>query len=159
MTRHDMAAVLAIEHSSFEFPWTEEEFLGALKKRNVIGMVAEVGHFPSKVVGFMVYELLKGQLKLHDLAVHPARRREGAGRQLVAKLIGKLSDNPNGRARITIMVAEDNIDSCLFLRRQGFLATEVVPSPYDTSPYDGYLMEYDLDAAPGVGIGARVTVV
>lgn len=41
MIRRDMAEVLNIEHDSFEFPWTEEDFLGCLRQRNCIGMIAE----------------------------------------------------------------------------------------------------------------------
>ncbi|MEK6238743.1 MAG: ribosomal-protein-alanine N-acetyltransferase RimI, partial [Planctomycetales bacterium] len=41
MIRRDMPEVLAIENSSFEFPWSEEDFLRSLQQRNCIGMVAE----------------------------------------------------------------------------------------------------------------------
>ena len=36
-----MPEVLKIEHESFEFNWTEEDFLACLRQRNCIGMVAE----------------------------------------------------------------------------------------------------------------------
>ena len=54
MIRRDMPEVLEIEQSSFEFPWTEEDFIRCLRQRNCIGMVAE---YDEKVVGFMIYEL------------------------------------------------------------------------------------------------------
>ena len=50
MIRRDMPEVLQAEQASFEFPWTEEDFLRCLRQRNCIGMVAEQGE---KVVGFM----------------------------------------------------------------------------------------------------------
>src|SRR4051812_2604533 len=43
MIRRDMAEVLEIERSAFEFPWFEEEFIRCLRQRNCIGMVAEHG--------------------------------------------------------------------------------------------------------------------
>ncbi len=54
MIRGDMPSVLEIENRSFEFPWTEDEFIRCLRQRDCIGMVCrEVW----EVVGFMIYEL------------------------------------------------------------------------------------------------------
>ena len=94
MIRRDMPEVLAIEHASFEFPWCEEEFLRVLRQRNCIGMVAEYGE---RVVGFMIYELHKNKLHVLNFAVHPEFRRQGVGRQMVAKLVGKLSSHRRTR--------------------------------------------------------------
>ena len=44
LIRRDMDDVLAIERASFQFPWTEEEFLCCLRQRNCIGTVAELDH-------------------------------------------------------------------------------------------------------------------
>ena len=43
MIRRDMPEVLDIERDSFEFPWSEEDFMRCLRQRNCIGMVAERG--------------------------------------------------------------------------------------------------------------------
>jgi ribosomal-protein-alanine N-acetyltransferase len=37
MIRRDMPEVLEIERQSFEFSWTEEDFLCCLRQRNCIG--------------------------------------------------------------------------------------------------------------------------
>ena len=52
MIRRDMPEVLAIEGQSFEFPWSEEDFLRCLRQRKCIGMVAEQHE---RVIGFMIY--------------------------------------------------------------------------------------------------------
>lgn len=41
MVRRDMNEVLTIEQASFDFGWTEEDFLSCLRQRNCIGIVAE----------------------------------------------------------------------------------------------------------------------
>ena len=64
MIRRDMPEVLDIEHASFEFPWSEEDFIRCLRQRNCIGMVAEHGE---RVVGFMIYELHKTKLHILEL--------------------------------------------------------------------------------------------
>src|SRR5438045_6165199 len=72
MIRRDMPEVLQTEQESFEYAWTEEDFLKCLRQRNCIGMVAEQGE---RVVGFMIYELHKAKLHILNFAVHPQYRR------------------------------------------------------------------------------------
>src|SRR5215213_10091464 len=97
MIRRDMPEVLQTEQESFDYSWTEEDFLRCLRQRNCIGMVAEQGE---RVVGFMIYELHKQKLHILNFAVHPQCRRHGVGAQMVTKLIGKLSSHR--RTRITL---------------------------------------------------------
>jgi ribosomal-protein-alanine N-acetyltransferase len=140
MIRRDMPEVLAIEHASYEFPWCEEEFLRVLRQRNCIGMVAEYGE---RVVGFMIYELYKNKLQILDFATHPEFRRQAVGRQMVAKLVGKLSSHR--RTRITLHIRETNLPGQLFFRAQGFRALEVVREHYPDTGEDAYVMQYLLD--------------
>jgi ribosomal-protein-alanine N-acetyltransferase len=142
MIRRDMPEVLQAEQDSFEFAWTEEDFLRCLRQRNCIGMVAECGE---KVVGFMVYELHKSKLHILNFAVSPAARRTGIGAQMVAKLIGKLSSHR--RTRITLEVRETNLPAQLFFRAQGFLATRVLRGYYEDSGEDAFLMQYQFGDA------------
>ena len=88
LIRRDMQEVLRIESASFEFPWTDEDFLCCLRQRNCIGMVAEHDH---KIVGFMIYELHKSRLQILNFAVAPEVRLRGIGSQMVLRLIDKLS--------------------------------------------------------------------
>src|SRR4051812_27168359 len=101
MIRRDMAEVLSIEQASFDFAWTEQDFMRVLRQRNGIGMVVESGE---TIVGFMVYELHKGWLELLNFAVLPQLRRKGIGHAMVEKLKGKLSDK--NRNTLTLKVRE-----------------------------------------------------
>jgi ribosomal-protein-alanine N-acetyltransferase len=109
MIRRDMPDVLQIEQASFEFAWSEEDFIRCLRQRNCIGMVAEQG---DRVAGFMVYELHRTRLHLLNFAVCRSLRRHGIGGQMIGKLIGKLS--PQRRTRITLEVRETNLPAQLF---------------------------------------------
>jgi [ribosomal protein S18]-alanine N-acetyltransferase len=137
MIRRDMPEVLQAEQLSFEYSWTEEDFLRCLRQRNCIGMVAEHGE---KVVGFMIYELHKNKLHILNFAVHPSWRRVSVGAQMVAKLISKLSSHR--RTRITLEVRETNLVAQLFFRKQEFRAVRVLRSFYEDSGEDAFLMEY-----------------
>jgi ribosomal-protein-alanine N-acetyltransferase len=137
MIRRDMHEVLGIEDTSFEFPWSEEDFIRCLRQRNCIGMVAE---HDERVVGFMIYELHKTRLHILNFSVHPDFRKRGVGFQMVDKLIGKLSRQR--RNRILLEVRETNLDAQLFFREAGFRAVSVLRGFYDDSTEDAYLMQY-----------------
>jgi [ribosomal protein S18]-alanine N-acetyltransferase len=142
MIRRDMPDVLDIEQSSFEFAWSEEDFIRCLRQRNCIGMVAEQG---DRVTGFMVYELHRTRLHLLNFAVGRAYRRNGVGAQMIGKLTGKLS--PQRRTRITLEVRETNLPAQLFFKQYGFRAVSVLRDFYQDTTEDAYLMQYRYRAA------------
>lgn len=137
MIRRDMPEVLQAEMESFDYVWTEEDFLRCLRQRNCIGMVAEHNE---RVVGFMIYELHKSRLNVVNFAVSAAYRRLGVGTQMVAKLISKLSSHR--RTRISLVVRERNLPAQLFFSKQGFRAVKVLRGYYEDSGEDAYLMQY-----------------
>jgi len=137
MIRRDMPEVLRAEQGSFDYSWTEDDFLRCLRQRNCIGMVAE---HEDQVVGFMIYELHKTKLHVLNFAVAPECRRLGIGGQMVLKLIGKLSSHR--RTKITLAVRESNLAAQLFFRSQAFKATRVLRGYYEDSGEDAYLMNY-----------------
>jgi ribosomal-protein-alanine N-acetyltransferase len=137
MIRRDMLEVLEIENRSFEFPWIDEDFIRCLRQRNCIGMVAE---HEDRVVGFMIYELLKTRIHVLNFAVHTDYQRRGVGSQMVAKLIGKLS--LQRRSRLLLEVRETNLGAQLFFRENGFRAVSVLHDYYHDTPEDAYLMQF-----------------
>lgn len=147
-----MAEVLAIELASFpaDSAWCEEEFIKTLRQRNHIGMVAE---HEDQIVGYVVYGFDRCQIQLKNLAVHPERRRQFVGRQLVDYLQRKLS--PNRRRRIVANVRETNVPAQLFFRACCLTAVGVLrgsrgawevgdnlPAGYDE---DAYQFEISVD--------------
>lgn len=141
MIRRDMPEILAIEQESFEFPWSEDDFIRCLRQRNCIGMVAE---HDDRVVGFMIYELTKNRIQVLNFATAAEYRRRGVGTQMIAKLIGKLS--AQRRTRVTLEVRETNLPAQLFFRTNGFRAVSVLRSFYEDTPEDAYLMQYRFHA-------------
>ena len=145
MIRRDMADVLAAERASFEYAWTEDDFLRCLRQRNCIGMVAEsddpIGPAPGvRVAGFMIYELHKTRLHILNFAVHPLARRRGIGGQMLGKLVHKLTTHR--RLKITLAVRERNLPAQVFFRGHDFKATRVLRHYYEDSGEDAFQMEY-----------------
>lgn len=122
----DMPEVLRIKQESFEFPWTEEDFLCCLRQRNCIGMVAEYEH---KVIALMVYELHKSRLDILNFAVDSSIRRKQVGTQMVERLIDKLSKQK--RKQIRLHVRESNLGALLFFKRHRFLAVRLIEDHFD----------------------------
>lgn len=143
MIRRDMPAVLGIENKSFEFAWTEDDFIRCLRQRNCIGMVAEED---DKVVGFMIYELHKNRLHILNFAVGEDSRRSGVGFAMIGKLLGKLSQER--RNRIMLEVRETNLIAQLFFKKIGFRAVSVLRDFYEDTDEDAYLMQYRYQASP-----------
>ncbi len=121
MIRRDMPSVLGIEERCYRDPWSEHDFLCALRQRNCIGMVAEED---DAVVGFMLYEMHKHRIHVLSFAVDPGFQREGIGTAMLKKLKGKLSTDR--RNRIVFEVADYNLDCHLFLKACGFRAENIL---------------------------------
>jgi ribosomal-protein-alanine N-acetyltransferase len=134
MIRIDMPEVMAIDAAASPAPWSEEDFLAALRQRNCIGMVAEQG---DKVVGFMVYELHNRKLELLRLAV---AQGSNAGLALVEKLRSKLS--AHRRQWVGANVRESDVHLQLLLSQDGsaFQAVRVERSHFEDTGEDAYRM-------------------
>ena len=144
MIRRDMPEVLQTEQESFEFPWSEEDFLRCLRQRNCIGMVAEQGE---RVVGFMIYELHKNKLHILNFAVHPQfrrlRRRRADGREADRQAL-QPSPHPHHAGS-----PRDQPARAALLQHQGFKAVRVLRSFYEDSGEDAFLMQYCLGGEAG----------
>lgn len=138
--KRDMEEVMQIERDSFEFPWSEEDFIRCRRQKNCIMMVAERDNL---IVGYMLYELHNRRMHLLNFAVHPQWRREGVGAQMVEKLLRKLSSER--RVAITLEVRETNLAAQLFFHRCGFRAEEVLGGWYVEVVEDAYLFRYRLE--------------
>lgn len=144
MIRRDMPDILAIESAVFHWDaWTEEDFMVCLRQRNCIGMVAEID---DRVVGYMIYELHRDWLHLVNFAVDPKLHRQRIGTAMVDRLKSKL--NHHQRHTIAMVVSENNLPMHLFLRANGFTATNVLRDYYDSGvTTDGYEFRYATDTA------------
>lgn len=139
LIRRDMEEVLAMEQVCFEIPWSEENFLHALRDRNVIGMIAEIGE---EIAGFVIYELHKEKLHLLNFAVLPKYQGCSVGTQLIDRLKLKLSSAM--RNKIFLETRESNLIAQLFFKANGFVAFKVKDNYYDDGE-TAYCFKYKLE--------------
>lgn len=137
MLRIDIPEVLKIEHASSEVPWCEREFCRVLCQPYCIGMVAE---FNDIICGFMIYEFHSEMIRLLNIAVHQNFRRQSVGRQMVDKLVSRLSSQ--GLNRLSLYLRETNLQAQFFFRAVGFSAVEVARNHFADTGEDAYGMEY-----------------
>ena len=139
LIRRDMPEVLEIERASFEFPWSETDFLRVLRQRECIGMVAQRD---DRVVGFMTYALRPREIHLLNFAIHPKHRRSGVGQALIEKLAAKLT--PQRRSTIRGIVRETNLPALLYFQSMGFVSSGLIKSAFPDSDEGAVVMQYEL---------------
>jgi ribosomal-protein-alanine N-acetyltransferase len=148
MGQQDMPRMLAIEHASFSYPWSEQNFLRALGQGCTTGIVAEVvwprwSSVPH-VVGFALCEMHQRHLHLTNLAVDQDWRRCGIGRHLIETLADSFGDK--GRNQLVLEVRETNVGAQLFFRRCGFRAVSLMRQSFANTDESAYRMTRPLHA-------------
>ncbi len=135
----DLAEILAIEADSFDYPWTEEDFVRQLRQRNAIAMVAEMD---GRIAGYAVFALNAKHLTLLNIAVEAGWRRMGIGRQMIHKLAGKL--HAQRRTDLRLHVMETNLGGQVFFRACGFRAVAIKDAWFNTDE-PAYEMELNVE--------------
>lgn len=132
MRKNYIPDMLEIEAYSSENFWGRKDFQNLLSQVNIQGYVVSR---LNKVVGFLMYELLDEELVILNLGVHPEYRREGVGSMLLDRLKSRLKQ----RKRIVFDVRETNLPTQIFLKENGFRATNVMRA---------YFQDYWLEDGP-----------
>lgn len=76
----DLDAVLAIERLCYPHPWSLQQFLQELE--NPVASIL-VGEIENKIVGYVCYWLIAGEMQILNLATSPLLRRNGIAAQLL----------------------------------------------------------------------------
>lgn len=107
MVRSDLDECVGIAAECFERPWTQDEWLRALRRRDCVARVTQGG---KQLAGFLAYQFSDHEYRLLQLAVAPCYRSMGYGTALVNSLI--FGDNGvdklcrEGRRRVVAHVPE-----------------------------------------------------
>src|SRR5580700_2816951 len=79
----DVAEVVAIEHASYQFPWSEGIFRDCLR----VGYVCRVATAGQVLMGYAVMSTGAGEAHILNVCVGESFRCRGLGRRLVLALI------------------------------------------------------------------------
>ena len=130
--RSDLLAVAEIERQSFPQPWSVgafEQFLDAPAFLVAVERDSGEGAIVGYIVGDSVPNHGEPLGHIKDLAVHPDRRGQGIGRQLLERAICTLRST--GVGSIKLEVRESNEAARRLYRDAGFVHRRTVPRYYD----------------------------
>lgn len=139
--QRDLPGVVAINDASFVNPWTEGQFKECLAKGHNNMLVA---HACRELVGYALFHQHRDAgIQLWTLAVHPAARRLGIGRQLIGALQNRLRPGH----KLLLEVRETDLAAQLFLKALDIIAVRVLRAHFSDTGEDAYRFRY---VAPGV---------
>jgi ribosomal-protein-alanine N-acetyltransferase len=123
LTTADVSAVLEIHGKSFEEPWQDIHALIHLHSS-----VGWMGTHLDEPVGFILWQLVRGEADVLSFAVLPEHRKQGIGRLLyVASEKAFLSQ---GIIQLFLEVAQNNPVAIEFYKARGFIQTGVRKNYY-----------------------------
>ena len=85
MTENDLLAIMAIEHRSYEFPWSEAIFKDCLR----VGYLCEVIECDGEIAGYGVMTMGAGEAHVVNLCIKPELRQRGLGGRMLAHIMNQ----------------------------------------------------------------------
>jgi ribosomal-protein-alanine N-acetyltransferase len=132
----DLDAVLAIEEASFNNPTTRQWYESELQRPDVC-FVFVIRTPEARVAGFCAFWRVVDQIHINNLAIHPAWRREGLGRRLLAGVLAQA--DAMGAPYVTLEVRRSNHAALALYQGAGFTLVGV-RSGYYTQPIEDALI-------------------
>ncbi|HYA11703.1 MAG TPA: ribosomal protein S18-alanine N-acetyltransferase [Thermodesulfovibrionales bacterium] len=135
MREDDIPAILEIEKISFTIPWSEQDFLNELYKKNAFPKVAV---FERNIIGYICVNYHLHEAQILNLAVHKDFRRQGVATILMDEAIREL--NKKGCAFIYLKVRVSNTSAQRFYELFGFKVESIRKKYYGYPDEDALLM-------------------
>jgi len=114
----DLAAVHAIEKLSFSNPWHIETFLGEIQNRPISHALVAIHVADKKVIGYVVFWIIKDEAQINNIAIHPDYRGRGFGKGMLSKVLEEM--RASGIRTVTLEVRESNLRALGVYEALGF---------------------------------------
>ncbi|MFK5925786.1 MAG: ribosomal protein S18-alanine N-acetyltransferase [Desulfuromusa sp.] len=115
MSDADLDAILAIEQDCYPHPWTSRQFLQELENPAATILVCEN---ETRIVGYICYWLIAGEMQILNLATSPKFRRQGIAAQLLAEVFKRCAFSELSSAWLE--VRSGNLTAKALYQRHGF---------------------------------------
>jgi ribosomal-protein-alanine N-acetyltransferase len=139
--KEDLGRLLKIERASGkEDLLGEAEFYAALGRTKGGLLVALVAGAP---VGYLSYRVGPTSYVVESIAVLPANRRQGIGKELLSRLKVPFRKYPRGK--VVAPVRERDLSCQLFYKGCGFVWVRTNRASFSDPPDDGYVFEWTRD--------------
>ncbi len=110
----DVPAVVAIEQSSYRFPWTHGVFRDCIR----VGYLCGVLEFDGKIGGYCIMSFGAGEAHVLNLCVSAAIRGQGFGR--ASMMFMKRAARERGARKILLEVRPSNVPAKKLYESMGF---------------------------------------
>jgi [ribosomal protein S18]-alanine N-acetyltransferase len=114
LTYADLPQIIAIERRAFPTPWSLAMFVLELSKPAGVCLTALRD---GEMLGYLICSRYDTVWHIMNVAVDPARRREGIGTALLSDLLRRIDGHG---ARFTLEVRESNVGAIELYKRFGF---------------------------------------
>jgi ribosomal-protein-alanine N-acetyltransferase len=136
----DLDAVMAIEEVSFPTPWSRGMFIEDFP-RDFSDTLVAAGE-GDEVLGYAVCWTIAGESHLLNIAVDPARKREGIGRALLSECIRRASRA--GASLIFLEVRAGNEAAKRLYRSMGFAVRGIRKGYYTDTGEDAVILDREV---------------
>jgi [ribosomal protein S18]-alanine N-acetyltransferase len=140
----DLDAIERIEQESYPTPWSRSMFAAELAKPSSISLGAYLGS--GDLVGYLIISRYVDAWHVMNVAVTPARRREGIASALLERLFAETEDD--ARRGYTLEVRVSNVGAIRLYERLGFKPRGVRRGYYTDNREDALIMWRDPGAVP-----------
>ena len=143
MKEGDLPAVRTIEALSFSNPWSDDTFRGEIQNTPVSFPLVVVRRPGDEVVGYIVFWLIRDDVQVNNIAVHPACRGLGLGEAMMRFAIAKV--RAAGAEFMTLEVRQSNTAALELYKKLGFELLGTRQGYYTKPDEDAYMMGLALD--------------
>jgi ribosomal-protein-alanine N-acetyltransferase len=144
----ELDMLVPLHAACFEDAWDLEALATLLAMPGALALVAVSGH--GDLSGFVMIRGAADEAEIVSLGVHPAARRRGLGRRLMAKAIAAALDR--GVRRMFLEVAADNSAAQRLYLREGFAKVGERPNYYHKTGGDVAALVMARDIAIGSSV-------
>lgn len=135
MTAQHVEQVAQLEKQCFSSPWSINSIQGELTNPLSLWVVATEGE---KLAGYVGSQTVLGEADMMNLAVDPAFRRQGIGRELVNTLVTRLKEK--GAYCLTLEVRASNVQAISLYDQLGFQEIGRRPNYYSNPKEDALIL-------------------
>jgi len=143
MKEEDLPAVRTIEALSFSNPWSDNTFRGEIQNTPVSFPLVVVRRPGDEVVGYIVFWLIRDDVQVNNIAVHPACRGLGLGEAMLRFAIAKV--RAAGAEFMTLEVRQSNAAALALYKKIGFEILGTRKGYYTKPDEDACMMGLVLD--------------
>jgi ribosomal-protein-alanine N-acetyltransferase len=135
----DLPQVIAIERHSFPTPWSLAMFVLELSKPSGVCLAAverEPGKPRDRLIGYLICSRYDRVWHLMNIAIEPARRRQGLGTELLKEML----ERAGPEEPYTLEVRTSNAAAITLYEQFGFRAAGTRPRYYTDTGEDALIM-------------------